>query len=984
MRRYHLITLLILALLGGVAALAITRSPVLGLDLQGGLEVVFEAKAPEGQVVTADGLDRSVEIMRNRVDKLGVAEPEIRKQPPNQIAIELPGVSDPARAAELIGSTAQLQFYDLEGDLVAPSIDAAGFPIAAEVRYPLLKSQQSRLANSPAQAWYLYDSQKKLIGGPEPTKEAILATLDGGKAPEGSEFLGLPGDRVIITCSPESAVVCPHQGSGFTPDKTYYYLFKYQPTDPEKPIPELTGKDLKADNTRQDFDQLGQPVVLMEFTDSGGDVFHNITRELAVRGRLKTGQLGASSPILQHFAIVLDDEIRSWPSIDFTENPDGIGGGRAQITGLAGVNEAKDLALVLQTGALPYSFEQVDRTDVSATLGKDSLHEALIAGIGGLIAVALFLLLFYRVLGVVAIFGLLVYGALLYGAILLFNVTLSLPGFAGLVLTIGVAADANVVIFERIKEEVQAGKSVRAAVATGYRKGFSTIVDANVVTMITAFVLFAVASGGPKGFALMLLIGTAISMFTAVAVTRALLGLLSGFRWFDSPSFMGASGQRIPRWQRIDFAGKRRLWFAISGSIVLIGIVSLAVQGLNLGIDFKGGSQITFDTPAPTSVDRVRQVASDVVPANATVQGRGASVGGDFTSFQIRTESLSQTEQEALGQELTGTLKAESLGVRNVSGSFSSQILRNAILAICVSLVLIFVYVTFRFQWKFAVPVMVALVHDILITLGVYSLTQREVTASTVAAILTVLGYSIYDTIIIFDRVRENIPLMRKSSFAAIANQSIWETLRRSLATSFITLLPVASLFLFGGDTLQDFAFALLVGIISGAYSTIFIATPILTILKEREPDYAHLRGQEEMIEKTLPDDDDGAPAAEAGLVARGLRQRRRRAQPAEGTVAVVEDEAGRRRRGCCRRGRCRRRLRAGPDRRGVGGRAPGGRRGRSRRTGAARRRVSPARGAPETAPLEAAWTRPLNRAQGARSGSSSRSCCSRASGPRR
>ncbi len=892
MRRYHLITLLILALIGGVAALAITRSPVLGLDLQGGLEVVFEAKAPEGQELTEEGLDRSVEIMRNRVDRLGVAEPEIRKQPPNQIAIELPGVSDPARAAALIGSTAQLQFYDLEGDLVSPSIDAAGFPVPSDVLYPLLKGQQSRLANSPAQAWYLYDSQQKLLGGPEATQEAILAKLDGGKAPDGSEFLGLPGDRIVVTCGPDTAVVCPGVNAS-PPPTTFYYILKYQPTDAENPIPELTGKDLKADNTRQDFDQLGQPVVLMEFTDSGGDVFHAITRELAVRGRLKTGQLGSSSPLLQHFAIVLDNEIRSWPSIDFTENPDGISGGRAQITGLAGVTEAKDLALVLQTGALPYTFEQVDRTDVSATLGKDSLRQALIAGIGGLVAVALFLLLFYRFLGIVAIFGLMVYGALLYGAILLFNVTLSLPGFAGLVLTIGVAADANVVIFERIKEEVRAGKSVRAAVATGYRKGFSTIVDANVVTMITAFVLFAVASGGPKGFALMLLIGTALSMFTAVAVTRALLGLLSGFRWFDSPAFMGASGQRIPRWQRIDFAGKRRLWFAISGAILLIGIISLGVQGLNLGIDFKGGSQVSFDTPTAVSVERVRQVASSVIPANATVQGRGESVGGNFTSFQIRTEALSQTEQEALGQELTSTLQAESLGVRSVSGSFSSQILRNAILAICVSLVLIFVYVTFRFQWTFAVPVMVALVHDILITLGVYSLTQREVTASTVAAILTVLGYSIYDTIIIFDRVRENIPLMRRSSFAAIANQSIWETLRRSLATSFITLLPVASLFLFGGDTLQDFAFALLVGIVSGAYSTIFIATPILTILKEREPEYAYLKGQTGPVEKAIPDDEADAGVAEVGAIA-GLRQRRRRTQPAESAVAVVDDvEAG-------------------------------------------------------------------------------------------
>jgi SecD/SecF fusion protein len=889
-RRYHLITLVIVALLGAVAALAVTRSPVLGLDLQGGLEVVFEAKAPEGEEVTDEGLDRAVEIMRSRVDRFGVAEPEIRKQPPNQIAIELAGVSDPERAAELIGSTAQLQFYDLEGNLVTPSIDTAGFPVASETLYEVLKAEQPRLSSSPAQSWYLFDQDEQLIGGPEATQELVLAELEGGESPEGSEFLGLPEDRIVITCGPESAVVCPNGAGGFEPTQTYYYLFEYRPTDPEDPVPQMTGGDLKSDNTRQDYDQLGQPVVLMEFTDEGGDTFHDITRELADRGRIRTGQLGSSQPVLQHFAIVLDGEIRSWPSIDFNENPDGISGGRAQITGMAGVDEAKDLAVVLQTGALPYTFEQVDRSDVSATLGKDSLREALIALVGGIAAVALVLLAFYRFLGIVAILGLIAYGALLYGAILLFGVRLTLPGFAGIVLTIGVAADANVVIFERIKEEVRGGKSVRAAIATGYRKGFSTIVDANVVTMITAFVLFAVGTGGPKGFALMLLIGTVISMFTAVAVTRALLGLLSGVRWFDSPSFMGATAQELPRWQRIDVNSpkRRRIWLSIATGLIVLSIILLATKGLNLGIDFKGGSQVTFQTPTPMSVERVREVASDVVPASAIVQGRGESTGDNYSSFQIRTESLTPEEQSALENELTNTLEAEAIGIRTVSGSFSSQILRNALIAVVVSFVLIAVYITFRFQWRFAVPILRTLFNDVLITLGVYSLSGRQVTASTVAAVLTVLGYSIYDTIIVFDRVRENMPLMRKSSFVAIANQSVWETLRRSLTTSFITLLPVVSLFLFGGDTLKDFAFALMVGIALGAVSTIFVATPFLTVLMERTPEYAPLRGQDEPVGKELEEE----PAAQvsAGVSAAAMRRRLRRgAEGGEAPVAVVD-----------------------------------------------------------------------------------------------
>jgi SecD/SecF fusion protein len=287
-------------------------------------------------------------------------------------------------------------------------------------------------------------------------------------------------------------------------------LFKFDPENAEHPIPEITGKDLKADGTRQDFGQNNEPIVTLEFTNGGGDRFHDITRALAQRGLQQANLAGATGSARdnynQSFAIVLDGEIRSFPSIDFDNLPDGISGGRAEISGLDSIQEAKDLALVLQTGALPVEFVQLQLQDVSATLGEDSLHEALVAGIGGLLAVAFFLLLFYRFLGVIAIIGLAIYGVLLYGAILIFGVTLTLPGFAGLVLTIGVAADANVVIFERIKEEVRAGKSVRAAIATGYRKGFNTIIDANVVTMITALVLFLAATGGVKGFALMLLV----------------------------------------------------------------------------------------------------------------------------------------------------------------------------------------------------------------------------------------------------------------------------------------------------------------------------------------------------------------------------------------------------------------------------------------------------------------------------------------------
>ena len=848
-RRNHLILVgLIMAAVVGVALLGVPGSPAhkktrLGLDLQGGLEVVLEAVPPKGQKVTQQGLDNAVSIMRSRVDKLGVAEPEIRKQGNNQIVIELPGVKNAAQAAQLIGKTAQLEFYDLQADLTGPSVTTSGFarvPVATASLYNLLSGQQAKAKQGTPTAYYLFDKNKRLIAGPSDTRQGLF-NARVPRVPKGGKVFAVPAGIAVITCTATENNPCPPGDTAI--GQTVYYLFKYDPTNPneEKQIPEMTGAELKSSGTQADFDPTtGQPIVRLAFTGKGNRIFQRITKNLYQRGRLWQAP--------QMFAIVLDRDIKSWPQIDYTDPSlaNGISGG-GQITNIGNYGEAKDLAIVLQTGALPYVFNQLEQSQVSATLGKDSLNEAKLAAAIGLLVVALFLLLVYRFLGVVAVIGLGIYAAFLYGVILLLNVTLTLPGFAGIVLTIGVAADANIVVFERIKEEVRAGKSVRAAINAGYSKGFRTIVDANVVTAITALVLFAVATAGVKGFALMLLIGTVLSLVTAVAATRAMLGLLAGFRWFDNPAFMGASGQQKGRWLQIDFMGRRYLWFAISGVIIALGIGALAVRGLNLGIDFKGGTQVVFKTPEYTSLASVRDQAASIGQSDAVIQGKGSSQGDAYKSFQIRTKSLRPAAQDTLSNDLQTKLKAESIGIQNVSSSFGRQIARLAILAIIVSLLLIIVYIAIRFDIKFAIPVIIALIHDLLITVGVYALTGSEVTTATVAAVLTVLGYSIYDTIIIFDRMRENIPLMRGSAFATIANVSLWETIRRSLATTFITLLPVLSLYFFGGDTLKTFALALIVGIASGAYSSIFIAAPLLTMWKEREPEYKRLIGSKEV-----------------------------------------------------------------------------------------------------------------------------------------
>jgi SecD/SecF fusion protein len=927
-RQYLLIMGSIAALLVGALFLAIPGSPsykkpTLGLDLQGGLEVVLRA-IPEtkSQPITPEGMQTAQQIMTNRVNKIGVSSPNVAVQGGNQIVIQLAGVHNPAKAAQIIGSTGQLQMFDFEPNLEPPTVTGNQQAAPLPSLYSLLTAVQKEANKGTPQGYYLFKTIKKKVmqkvNGKKVTKtttshellqgeppfgapdlKQLLLPYKNGKQPAGTQILKVPANREPVWC--KGVGNCPGAGqNGTSKDGKYWYLFKYKPTftkkdgtvvNPNGP-PELTGKDLVESGITTDVDpNSGKPIVNLQFTGHGSSEFKRITEDEYNRGRVNAGQAGqlnakdqnTIASLAGHNAIVLDGQLQSTPYIDYTDPTLSLGiAGNAIITE-PNTNAASQTAFVLQSGSLPYTFKQLAQTKVSATLGKSSLHQAILAALAGLIIVAIFMLVLYRFLGLVAVAGLAIYALLYYAAILLFDVTLTLPGFAGLILTIGVAADANVVVFERIKEEVRAGRSVRAAISAGYGKGFRTIIDANVVTMITALVIFLVAVADVKGFALMLLIGTVISLLTAVAATRAMLGLLSGFRWFDNPRFMGAEGQQTAKWLQLDFMGKRRLWFAISGAIIIAGLISLGAQGLNLGIDFKGGTQLTFVTHQPVSQGEVKSFMAKEGQPDAVVQGQGSSVHGDFDSWQVRTKSLTRAEQNNLEQTLKSDLGASVRAVKSVSGTFGHQIAKDAIYAIIVSLLLITIYISLRFDLKFAIPVILAMLHDIAITVGVYSLVGKEVTVDTVAAVLTVLGYSIYDTIIIFDRIRENIPLMRRSPFATIANVSLWETIRRSLATTFITLLPIICLFVLGGATLKDFAFALIVGVISGAYSSIFIAAPLLTMWKEREPEYAR---RKHLAEQEGEDPDGGTPARR--------RPWRPKGGPAldPGTVALEESEA--------------------------------------------------------------------------------------------
>ncbi len=486
MRRHlNVIILVLVAVLVGVALYFIIppgEKTYLGLDLQGGLEVVYEARTSTGELPTADEVQKTLSIIERRVNGLGVSESIVQQQGPDQISIQLPGVTDPEQALSIIGKTAQLEFFkdDAEARPVGP----------VESREEALEQAAKR-------------------GVPE---DDIARFREGFANTE---------DWALIS-SPPSTVTDADGNETTIPELWYIY---------RRP-PELTGAAIA--DARQGFDQFNRPNVLIDFTSEGSDEFQRVTKELWREG-LRSGESAT-------FAIVLDNVIESDPRIDHTDPTlrDGISGG-AEISGSFTLAEAKDLAFVLNIGALPVSLTPIQQVEVSATLGKDSLRTALIAGLAGLGAVLVFMVAYYRFLGLIADIALIVYGILLWGLFNAIPVTLTLPGIAGLILTIGVACDANVVIFERIKEEVRRGKTVRSAVNSGYALGFKTILDANILTVLTAAVLLWLATSQPKGFAFTLILGVAVSMFTAVAFTRALLGVLAMSPAFNRPVFMGVS-----------------------------------------------------------------------------------------------------------------------------------------------------------------------------------------------------------------------------------------------------------------------------------------------------------------------------------------------------------------------------------------------------------------------------------------------------------
>ena len=583
----------------------------------------------------------------------------------------------------------------------------------------------------------------------------------------------------------------------------------------------MTG-DIVADakvSTGQDFQNAGQAIINFSTTDEGVKLFSRVT----------------GAHVEERMAIILDGQVYSAPTIQVK-----IRDGRSIITGSKDIDEAKDLAIVLRAGALPANAPIVEDRTVGPSLGRDSINQGKKAAAIGLAIVMIFMVLYYGFSGLIANLALGLNLLFVLAILAGFHGTLTLPGIAGIILTIGMAVDANVLIFERIREELRSGKTVRSSLENGYGRAFLTIVDANLTTIITAVVLYQFGTGPIKGFALTLMIGILSSMFTALFVTRTVFNIFVARQ--ETPS-LSIGKLNIFGETSVDFLKLRKGAFILSAVLILVGLGSTVVKGgYNLGIDFAGGTLLELHFNPAVEVGELRDALSEVDYHGKTLDLRNSEIKqfGSPNDILIRVEEeaegtrMADAIKEKLKTQFASSVPQDKEWIRRqeaVGPKIGSELKQNAVNAVLVSLLLIVLYIWWRFkQIQFGIAAVVALFHDVLITLGVFSLMDKEISLAIVAALLTIVGYSLNDTIVVFDRIREDLRLYRRDSYGDIINRSINECLNRTVLTSGTTLLVVLALFFLGGEVIHDFAFALVVGIVVGTYSSSFIASPIVML----------------------------------------------------------------------------------------------------------------------------------------------------------
>ena len=754
-----------------------------GLDIQGGLSVVLTAKSTDGQAVSNDDMEKSRAIIESRVNALGASEAVVQVQGTDQILVQIPGLTNTEDALNTIGKTGKLEFARLDSF----------------------------------------------------TDEDVKTKIENGQASGEGTVSDDLGVATLPTGETQHLKV---------EDGTY--------------TPIVTGSNITKVDIGKRSDTSTDYAVNISLDSAGAAAFAEASKDLA--------------PTKGKIVIILDNEVQSAPATQ-SEIPDG----NIQITGNYSLDEAKALQTVLESGSLPVSFEYAQSQTVGPTLGQDALASGVLVALIGLAVVMLYLLFFYRGLGAITAAAMIVFAVLYLGILATLSsfglFSLSLAGIAGIVLTIGMAADSSILTMERFREEIRMGRSVRAASVTGVKHAIVTSIDADLVTLVSALSLFFLASASVKGFGLTLALGIACDIAMMLLFKAPLIRLLAPKVIARHPGFWGikdslaaskdyaalaaaegtstAAAEAAARAARkpqgkfikhdINFLGHRRVFLGVAAVLVCVSLAIVGVKGLNFGIEFVGGTSVSFHNTGDVSTEQMRTAFNDAGEPDAVVQTTTAD--GD-QGFLVRTTTTSAEEATQRANQVADKLglSTDSFEVTTIGPDWGASVIQSSLIAFLVSIVLIIIYIAIRFEYKMGVTAIVALLHDLVLVMGVYALVGREVNPNTIAALLTILGYSLYDTVVVFHRINDNMQSDDiKCTFMTMANHSINQVLVRTINTTLTSLIPVLAMLLFGGETLKDFAFAMVIGLVCGSYSSIAVASPLYAMWKTREPCYQKL-----------------------------------------------------------------------------------------------------------------------------------------------
>lgn len=798
---------------------------------------------------------RSFNILRTRIDKFGVTQPNIQLQAgSNRVLIELPGVTEQERVRKLLQGTAKLEFWEtFENREVYPLLESANKVIAARLK--TVKDTTKKVASADTTVAAADDKKLSLLNklktdtAKKDTSKSKSRELLAQENPlfavlapstytdEQNQQLLSPGAVVGYANEKDTATI--NQYLNFPEVKNSLpgnlkFLWSVKPINKTTTFQLFAIKSTSRDNkpvlegdaiasAREDFDQRGNPEVMMIMNSDGAKVWKRVTAEAAKDPQNK-----------RCVAVVLDNYVYTAPVVQ-----NEISGGVSSISGNFTVEETKDLANVLQAGKLPAPAKIVEEATVGPSLGQEAINAGLLSSVVGLIVVLIFIVFYYSRAGSVATVALFVNVFFIMGVLASLGAVLTLPGIAGIVLTIGISVDANVLIFERIREELAEGKSLRIAIADGFRHAFSTVIDSNVVTLLTAIVLYTFGSGPIQGFATTLIIGILCSLFCGIFITRLIFEWMMG-RDMDIRFSIPFTANTLKN-VNFGWVKNRKYYYIFSTVLISAGIASMAIRGMNYGVDFEGGRSYIVRFEKSVTTEDVRVALEKALDSKPEVKTFGSD-----NQIKITTSYLINSTEEGVDKKVEDAILAglkplndgaTIMSSQKVGPTVANDIKVGALYSILIALAIIFVYIYIRFRkWQYSLGAIVALAHDVLIVLSLFSLLNGilpfslDVDQTFIAAILTVVGYSITDTVVVFDRIREylNLHHSKQDDMKTVINDAINNTLSRTIITSLTVLFVLLVLFLFGGDVIRGFSFALLIGILFGTYSSICIATPVM------------------------------------------------------------------------------------------------------------------------------------------------------------